>query len=537
MATPWQLITGVTGLLGQHLLIDALLQRKPVVVFARSKPGVSAYRRIDRIVASHEERLGVLLQRPLILDADLNVGGLGLSSDDANWCRNNIDSVIHSAAIVNFRKTKTGEPTKTNVEGTGRLLGFFEQSALRAFHHVSTAYSCGVVDGEFPVAETLHPLSTTFRNVYEESKCQAEHLVMTAPGEFQRSIYRPSIIVGHASTGYSPSFNALYKPMQFVWMLLKEFPQGIRYSKECLARIGFGAEESQNLVPVDWVSSAIMSLAHRQADENRIFHLTNPNPVLNSVIVAAILEVIGANIHDLEQVSVSTDKLQKSFEILNDQLEVYRAYFTVDPTFDCSNRNRMASCPACPTIGREELVRMFSYATKVDFKDEHFSAPKVASVQPYDLLQPLASRVDDDRPPLATSSISRESQERNRGPVSPKIQLVISGSGGGNWMLQIIDDMLVCGRIDQGDNQELVVYTSSKIFADWLQGTISLDQAISIGAILLVGTDLNLNEVRRIFTSLRNQILHGTNGLEAANMRTANESPEEVIAGSTPDDV
>lgn len=534
MAT-WQLITGVTGLLGQHLLIDHLRRRIPTVVIARSKPGITAYERIDQMVSACECRLRQSLERPLVLEGELTAPALGLSANDYDWCRRNVRTVLHCAASVKFEATKTGEPIKTNVDGTKRILEVFAESALRDFHYVSSAYVCGKRDDGDVVAERLHPLSTMFRNIYEDSKCQAERLVMSAPGEFERSIYRPSIIVGHLSDGYSPSFNALYKPMQLVWLLVKEFPFALRYSKEWLNQFGIGANDSRNVVPVDWVSAAITNLMHREDSRGRVFHITNPNPVKNRDIVAAIAEVLSRHFQDAGTEVVENTTFLESLDGLNDQLDVYRAYFSVDPVFDTTNVSQSGTCPPCPKIGLEELVRIFSYAVDAEFKNEDFRSGKKASHQALDLFRRIAAETQVCRCADATfhEADSLELQaDSNTNETTPVVRVIISGPGGGCWQISLINGRAFCHRPEETDESLPLLYSSAITFEKWLRGTMEFEEAIRSGAFVLVGTGQQVDSVHRCLLAIRSLVTQLAEANGKAGFNKSEEPRVELVSGS-----
>ena len=497
------------------------------------------------MLSACESRLGIQLERPIVLEGELTEPGLGLTTEDLEWCRRNVRSVVHCAASVKFQATKFGEPTKTNVEGTARILELFAASSLQEFHYVSTAYACGRVTNGDTVAETLHPLTTSFRNVYEDSKCRAEHLVMSAPGTFERSIYRPSIIVGHSSNGYSPSFNALYKPMQLIWMLIKEFPFALRHSTEWLNQFGIGAEDSRNVVPVDWVSEALMALIHRTDSAGQIFHLTNPTPVLNREIVCAMVKVLKQHFQKSDYENSANAVFMESLDSLNNQLDVYRSYFSVDPLFDTTNVSRVTSCPGCPKLGVDDLVKMFSFAVQSEFKNEDFRAEKRLDAQPYELLRHFATDAmfrgvgnQTQSSSNASASIGTNRSIGNEdGSSMPRTRLVISGSGGGSWDLRLENGQVVCDRPNDVGGGETLIYISAQVFRDWLRGVTSVDQAIKTGAIVLMGQDLAFEFIQQLLLTLRDQISRLTDGAGVLECNGSDELRVELVTGGVRNDV
>ena len=62
------LLTGATGLVGQYLLRDFLLEGTPLAVLIRSKGKRSAHERLEQILGHWEDDLGRRLPRPVCLD-------------------------------------------------------------------------------------------------------------------------------------------------------------------------------------------------------------------------------------------------------------------------------------------------------------------------------------------------------------------------------------------------------------------------------------------------------------------------------------
>ena len=112
----------------------------------------------------------------------------------------NIETVWHFAASLRFEKAHSSELMADNVGGTRNAMATARAIGARRFVYISTAYSCGAAEGS--VGEELHSLAGPFNNAYEESKCQAEHVVMAESSSLglQSIIVRPSIVVGPSTT-------------------------------------------------------------------------------------------------------------------------------------------------------------------------------------------------------------------------------------------------------------------------------------------------------------------------------------------------
>jgi nucleoside-diphosphate-sugar epimerase len=116
--------------------------------------------------------------------------------------------------------------------------------ALRRMVHVSTAYVSGRHGGCF--GEEDLELGQEFRNTYERSKHEAEHLLRRAD-DLPVVVARPSIVVGHRTSGWTPVFNVIYWP-------IRAFERGL------LEEVPARPESIADFVPVDYVTDGIMGL-------------------------------------------------------------------------------------------------------------------------------------------------------------------------------------------------------------------------------------------------------------------------------------
>jgi long-chain acyl-CoA synthetase len=191
---------------------------------------------------------------------DAEAPGLGIEPARRHELAAEVSDVIHSAASVSF-SLPLEESRQINVAGTGRVLEFAELcrqlGGLRRFAYVSTAYVSGDHAGRF--REDEFDVGQNFRNSYERSKFEAELLVREHADRLPVQVFRPSIIVGEQSSGWTASFNVLYPPLKGLeagaYPLLPADP-----------------ETPVDVVPVDYVADGIFELAER-AGRSEVLHL------------------------------------------------------------------------------------------------------------------------------------------------------------------------------------------------------------------------------------------------------------------------
>jgi len=252
------LLTGGTGFVGMQLLARFL---------ERTDRAVYALVRADDREAGEErlrQKLSALLDPDAVSDrlvavpGDVESPGLALSDEDRDWLADEVDEIVHAAASVSF-ELPLEESRQINVEGTRNVLDFaLGCRVMGRFAYISTAYVAGDHDGEF--GEDDLNVGQQFRNAYEQSKFEAERLVRGHAHELPIQIFRPSIIVGEAESGWTDSFNVLYTP-------LRAFARGQ------LPFVPARQKAPVDVVPVDYVADAVFELSHRPIERLETYHL------------------------------------------------------------------------------------------------------------------------------------------------------------------------------------------------------------------------------------------------------------------------
>ena len=266
-------MTGGTGFLGHYLLAE-LLRAGGIRCRVLLRPPLSASR----------ARLGGLLaELDIDLERRISCGEVSLVEGELPGPIDlapleGVQQVIHAAASTSFNADPDGDPMRTNVDGTRRVLDLASALGIRDFVFVSSAFVCG--KGRGIARETVDDLEPEFTNDYERSKWQAEQLVWSwATNDRSATICRPSILIGDRATGRSTHFGGIYVPARAVSVLARgvdDDPDANRHRVPL--RIPGRPSATINVVPVCWAAKSIARIALQRPASNRVFHLTNPEP-------------------------------------------------------------------------------------------------------------------------------------------------------------------------------------------------------------------------------------------------------------------
>jgi nucleoside-diphosphate-sugar epimerase/pimeloyl-ACP methyl ester carboxylesterase len=271
-------VTGATGFVGSHFVYHLLSRSSAgVVAVVRGNNRAEARDRVLKALAvaalSRGEAVDMneLLPRLDVVLGDITRPCAGVQDDAIAAMRGHgVQEIYHFAASLRFEERDREHIRVHNVLGTENVLDLAERLGVKRFVHVSTAYTCGAQGGT--VAEELHPADGAFNNVYEQTKCEAEHLV-AAWGErvgCECIIARPSIVVGPAHTrrpgGSDTGLYGFVREVYRVRDLIGRAERGMTLRGD--------PGSALNFVPVDDVVSELWGLRLRDFEGRTIHHLT-----------------------------------------------------------------------------------------------------------------------------------------------------------------------------------------------------------------------------------------------------------------------
>ena len=328
-----------------------------------------------------------------------------------------------------------------------------------------------------------------FGNDYERSKAAAEQLVQSASFLDSTTIFRPSIIVGDSQSGTATAFHGIYTALQLGYLyLLAKLHEGWQLDvslvrqvveENFVKRLGVTGCEHKNLVPLDWVSAAILQIVERAEHHGKIYHLTHPRPVTIDGFKEAMIAAVMERVDEMKRRRASIPLSLLESDGFRDYMGVYRSYFKGDPDFDTTNTTAAVPDLSCPELDHDTMVRLWRYAIDTDFAHR--------------LRQPLSS--GEFASLLATLP---EPTEPGRDLI-----LQISGPGGGSWLVQF-DNFAPARSVPRSYNgQGPLVYTGLDALLTLAGGTFTIEDSLANGCLILrAGDTSSIADVTRMYQAL-----------------------------------
>ncbi len=251
-------VTGATGFIGKRL-VKALLARRGATVYFLLRPESEG--KVPELL----EYWGVAKGRAVPVYGDLTSKKLGVSAEDLKRLKGGIDMVYHLAAVYDLGADEESQ-VKVNIEGTRNAVEFAKAIEAGHFHHVSSIAAAGLYEGVF--REDMFDEAEGLDHPYFVTKHESEKIVRKEC-KVPWTVYRPAMVVGDSRTGEMDKIDGPYYFFKLIQRMRQILPPWMP---------SVGLEGGRvNIVPVDYVVSALDAISHAKADLNkRCFHLVDP---------------------------------------------------------------------------------------------------------------------------------------------------------------------------------------------------------------------------------------------------------------------
>ncbi len=259
-------LTGGTGFLGAFIIRE-LLQETDADIYclvraANTEEGKSKLQKNLEQYAIWDEKFN---SRIIAIVGDLAQPLLGIDSEQFHILASHIDTIYHSAALLNYVYPYSALKT-ANVLGTQEILRLACQTKVKPVHYVSsiavfesTAYAGHLVEEQ----DDFNHWEGIYLG-YSQTKWVAEKLVKVARERgLPVTIHRPPLISGDSKTGICNTHD-------FINLM----------TKGCLQMGSFpDVDYMLDMSPVDYVSKAVVYLSRQKQSIGKAFHLQHPQPI------------------------------------------------------------------------------------------------------------------------------------------------------------------------------------------------------------------------------------------------------------------
>jgi nucleoside-diphosphate-sugar epimerase len=280
-AGPHALLTGWPGFVAKPLLRRFLAERPRarVTCLVEDARRGDAEAELARLPAGDRKRVRLAF-------GDVRKMDLGLAGLEIDALRD-VTHVLHLAAIQSAH-ADARLLDSVNVDGVRNTLALArELPALRCFVHFSSCFVAGDRQGVI-LEEELDDVPAA-RSAYEDSKMRGEKLARAAMADLPVVVVRPSVIVGDSTTGEIDRFDGVYA----MGILVVTSPLGVPLP---LPGPGTGP---LHVVPVDYLTRAVLHLADEPRAIGRTFHVVDPNPLSARMVYALIAQKAGKKVPTL----------------------------------------------------------------------------------------------------------------------------------------------------------------------------------------------------------------------------------------------
>jgi thioester reductase-like protein len=258
-------LTGSTGYIGAYIAAGLLDEYKePLNLLVRAKSARDAESRLWRSLQLHFDfpKFSEFLRtRVHVFCGDLTEKNLGQTADAYRRLTETTDSIIHCAASLNRKSEKSC--LNTNLRGTLEVIQLGQRAhahhGLRRISHVSTVAVAGKRQNEVVEEDTAVDWQLSDFDPYARTKKFCEHMIRELLPDVPRTIFRPSIVLGDSRAPETTQFD-----MVRAFVFLAGLPV-----------LPLRPSDKVDIVNVDFVANAIVSLHQKAHPAHEIYHLSS----------------------------------------------------------------------------------------------------------------------------------------------------------------------------------------------------------------------------------------------------------------------
>jgi thioester reductase-like protein len=255
------LLTGGTGFIGPFLVKSLLEQTHAKIhVLVRASEERQGRQRLRAAMESMgpcpAELMEMFEARVIPVCGDLGQKGLALTREDWDFLANEIDTVFHNGATVNYL-LNYDRMRDANVLGTNEVLRLAFEGQPKSFNYVSTTFIFGWAVKKVLYETDFNENMELLDFGYSQSKWVSEQVIMDARRRgLTTRIFRPAL-VSPSITGGGNNFDIAVRLVAFM----------VNHG------IGVDALNQVSFVPADITANNIVAISATAGTENKTYHV------------------------------------------------------------------------------------------------------------------------------------------------------------------------------------------------------------------------------------------------------------------------
>ena len=325
-------LTGANGSIGIHILNELLKNTKSkIYCLVRGNSIEQSKERLqEKYKFYFNKDINYLIdKRIFVLNGNIAKENIGLSNQNINLIKDNVCTIIHTAAIVKHYGNYD-QFQNINVNGTKNVANLAFNLKKRLIHissiSVSGNYLVKQDNRHTEFSENNLYIGQNYNdNVYVHSKFEAEKIVLEYMEKgLTAQIHRIGILSGRYSDGLfqeNIADNAFYSRIKSI-VNLGEISESM-------------LEQEIEFTPIDICSKAIVNLAKNSITDNKIYHLYNHN----FIKIKDIIQILNSLDFDIKIVS---DEEFKNRILELSKGKNSKALLGIINDFDYSNKEKIS---------------------------------------------------------------------------------------------------------------------------------------------------------------------------------------------------
>ena len=372
------LLIGGTGYLGSHI-IDSFIKNESGTIYCliREKNNQNPIARLHSILHFYfgDKYDNEINNRIKVLAGDIVKPNLGLSDEDYNIIKNDINVIINSGAIVKHYGLKQ-QFEDINVIGTQNVVDLCKKENKRLLH-VSTMSVSGFGEKEnnselldtnkIDFCEQNLFVGQSIKGIYTLTKYKAEVLILE---EISKGLDAQILRIGNITNRYSDG--VFQKNIEN-----NAFANRIKSFVDIGAFPEYALDHEIELTPVDLCADCIIKILEHSSKCN-MFHLYNPNLLSVKLLYNVLKKEFGINLSPLSNrlfsyliTGILQDEKNKKilsgiiYDLDNNKNLIYTSKIRLNANFTNSYLNKIGF--HWKKIDEDYIVKYMNYFKKIKF--------------------------------------------------------------------------------------------------------------------------------------------------------------------------